>query len=108
MSSDGMRRRSRSVPRPDGAVPHRGPVPGHQLPVYGRLRGPRVLLGRDCHIACRAQGKKNNIRLILKFYSLVTTTLWIKLIVETYQWNNVHRTSERQIDAREPISQQQS
>lgn len=58
MSSNGMRRRSRPVPRPDGAVPHRGPVPGHQLPVHGRLRGPRVLLGRDCHIACRAQGKK--------------------------------------------------
>lgn len=57
MPSDCMRRRARTVPRSDGAVPHRRPIARHQLPVHGWLRGPRLLQRRDCHVARRPQGE---------------------------------------------------
>mmetsp|Transcript_31853 Transcript_31853/g.82464 ORF Transcript_31853/g.82464 Transcript_31853/m.82464 type:complete len:248 (-) Transcript_31853:131-874(-) len=53
---DGVRRRARAVPRPAGAVQDRGPLPRHQLPLHGRLRGPRLPQRGDGHPAGRAQG----------------------------------------------------
>lgn len=54
MPSDCMWGRARSVPRPDGAVPYRRSLAGHQLLVHGRLRRSRVLQRGDSHIACCA------------------------------------------------------
>lgn len=54
MPGDRLRGRPRTVPRPDGAVPHRRALAGHQLFVHGGLRRPRVLQRRDCHIARRS------------------------------------------------------
>lgn len=51
MPGDGVRRRPRSVPRPDGAVQDRRQVSRHQLPVHGRLRRQRLLLCGDGHAA---------------------------------------------------------
>lgn len=68
MSSDCVRRRPRPVPRPDGAVPHRRPLARHQLPVHGRLRGPRLLQCRDRHIACCTQGRLNFVMCFVSYY----------------------------------------
>ncbi len=54
-------RRSRSVPWPDGAIPNWWQISRHQLPVHGRLRGPWLLLRRDCHSFGRSEGTRWNV-----------------------------------------------
>ena len=56
MSSNSLRRCSWSVPRLDGAVPHRWQVPGHQLPLHGGLRGQGLLQRGDRHPPRHPQG----------------------------------------------------
>lgn len=56
MPGDSVRRRSRPVSRPDGAVSDRRTLARHELLVHGRLRRPRLLLRRDGDAAGRAQG----------------------------------------------------
>ena len=60
MSSNSLRGCSRSVPRLDGAVPHRWQVPGHQLPLHGGLRGQGLLQRGDCVSPCVSQGTVDN------------------------------------------------
>lgn len=59
MSGHGVRRRARPVPRPHGAVQDRRQISRHKLPVHGRLRGPRLLLGGNGHSAGSAQGEES-------------------------------------------------
>ena len=56
VSGDGVRGCPRSVPRPDGALQDWRQVPGHQLPLHGRLCGQGILQRRDCHTSCHPQG----------------------------------------------------
>ena len=49
-------RRARPISWPDGVVPDRGSQPGHELPVYGRLRRSRLLLRRDRDVAGCPEG----------------------------------------------------
>jgi hypothetical protein len=41
--------RARGAARPVRALPDRRELAGHELPIHGRLRRPRLLLGRVCH-----------------------------------------------------------
>lgn len=69
MPSDGVRRRPRSIPRLDGAVQDRREIPRHQLPVHGRLRRQRLLLGGDGHTARHIKGKRRH-------HVVVSVTPW--------------------------------
>ena len=53
---DGRGGHPRTVSRPAGDVQARRIRAGHELPLPGRLRGPRVLLGRDGHARGGPQG----------------------------------------------------
>ena len=52
MPGDGVWGHPRSDVRSARAVPYWGAAPGHQLPLHGRLRRPRILLSRG-HISSR-------------------------------------------------------
>ena len=56
VSSNSVRWRARSIPRPHGAVQDWRQLARHQLLVHGRLRGSRLLLGGDCDPARGTQG----------------------------------------------------
>ena len=55
LAGDHLRRHTRPVLRPEGAVPRGRRRARDQLPVPGRLRRPRLLLGGDLPAAARAQ-----------------------------------------------------
>jgi hypothetical protein len=52
-----LRRHSRSIPRPQGAVSNWWIASGDQLLVYGRLCRQRLLLSWDCHFACLSKSQ---------------------------------------------------
>jgi hypothetical protein len=55
VSGDGLRRHSRPISRSARAVSNRRRVSELELPLHGRLRRSRLLLGRNRHVARRTE-----------------------------------------------------
>jgi hypothetical protein len=65
-----------AICRPLGAVQNRRQLSGHELPVHGRLRGPRVSQRRECQCSGGPEGRVDmGLGTIFECHSLLSANL---------------------------------